>query len=186
MTGSFAAPEEKVPFDQLRQKIMVIRGMVMHGINKFLELGIRHRRPVDVEGFHMQTLAVKPARRVFPRILHIDAGIVPALDFDALHAEIGNPRPGCESCRTARTRTASSLESLPWSAADTSIRASSRSEDVSRAFGHKCEQHLFVRQAARFLRSRRHRAKPKAFDRKTQRVLSPGDVRSQLDAMPKS
>ena len=60
----------------------------MRGVDEFLELGIGYRRAIHIESLDLQPLAMKAARRVFPRILHVDARIVAAFDFDPTYGKI--------------------------------------------------------------------------------------------------
>ena len=60
----------------------------MRGVDEFLELSVGYRCAVDVEGFELQPLAMKAARRVFPWILDVDARVVAAFDFDSTYGKI--------------------------------------------------------------------------------------------------
>ena len=61
--------------------------MIVGGVEKLLELRVGDRILVDVERLDLQRVFVKAARRIFPRILHIDADIVESFDFDSRDLE---------------------------------------------------------------------------------------------------
>ena len=159
---------------------MIVRGAVMRGVEEFLELGVGYRRPVDIERLHLQPLAMKSARRVFPWILHVDARIVATFDFDPAYGKIkiaawntnhAGGRGDGWFCR--RHLNHGLRQILPFTRVLT--------ERAFGALGHKGQQLLPF--AGQF-RSHEHRAKTKALDGKSQPIVAPGDVGSQLDAMP--
>jgi len=70
------------------QKIVIIGGMVVRGVEELLELRVGDGRAVKVISVQMQTMQVRTARRILPGVLHVDSGIVAAFDFNAPHGKI--------------------------------------------------------------------------------------------------
>src|ERR1700685_4654938 len=93
----------------IAEKIQVVSGMIVGGVNEFLEFGIRNRVLVDIERSHVHEVLVKATRRVLPRILDIDADIVVSLNLDSGNLE---EKICLRDLHHARRRTARSLRRL--------------------------------------------------------------------------
>src|ERR1700722_12161819 len=61
--------------------------MVLCGIQELLELGIGYGILVDIKRGDVHRVLVIAARNILPWILHVDASIVEAFDFEAFHLE---------------------------------------------------------------------------------------------------
>ena len=88
VTGLFAPAVRVRSVRPVTQKIVVVGGVIFLRIEEFFELGVRYRRAIQVERFHVHALAVRAARSVFPGVLNIYAGVVAAFDFFAADYEI--------------------------------------------------------------------------------------------------
>src|SRR5208283_4609166 len=66
------------PIAQKIVPVLILRPIV-GCFEELFELSVGHRSTVDVETMDVDAMTMKAARRILPRVLHIDAGIVTAL-----------------------------------------------------------------------------------------------------------
>ena len=69
------------------EEVQRIAWRITGGVDERLELRVRHRMAVDVEGRHLHAVAMVATRGRFPRELHIHAFPHLPFDLDALHDE---------------------------------------------------------------------------------------------------
>ena len=62
--------------------------MILRGVQELLEVRIGYRIAVHVERFHHEQMVVTAARRVFPRILHIQTDPVESFNLDTGYLKI--------------------------------------------------------------------------------------------------
>src|SRR5258708_30230135 len=62
--------------------------MIVRGVEELFELRGGDGRTVDVISVEMQAAKMRAARRIFPGILDVNAGIVAAFDFDAADGKV--------------------------------------------------------------------------------------------------
>ena len=86
------------------EEVNVILGVVMGRVEKLLEILVRHRVLIEIKRTHRNALFVEASRRIFPRILNIDSGIIGAFNLHAFYPEDVISSSHCNHARGSSRR----------------------------------------------------------------------------------
>src|SRR6267378_2860416 len=78
----------EISFRPVAQEIVIVGGVIVRGVEELFELRVGDGCAVDVVAVEMEAVKMRAARRIFPGILDVNAGIVAAFDFDAADGEV--------------------------------------------------------------------------------------------------